>query len=162
MQRARKAEDKAVRRRAILDTARALFAEARFDAIKMSEVAERTGLAKGTVFLYFPTKEALFLDLLEEEMDEWIAELLEGFDAGGRWTPARVARLFARTLVARPTFTRLLPLLDNVLETNVSVERIVEFKKRLLERMARVAFVLEKRLDFVRAGEGASLLLRIY
>ena len=162
MKRARKAEDKAERRRVILETARDLFAESRFEAIKMSDIAERSDLAKGTVFLYFPTKEALFLDLVEEDMGEWIAELVGEFEAGGRWTPGRVAKIFARTLTSRPAFTRLLPLIDNVLETNVSVDRIVDFKLKLLERMAVVAALLEKRLDFLRPGEGGPLLLRIY
>ena len=162
MKRARKAEDKAERRRVILETARALFSKARFEAIKMSDVAERAGLAKGTVFLYFPTKEALFLDLVEEEMGDWIDDLIDGFEAGGRWTPARVAKIFARTLIERPAFTRLLPLIDNVLETNVSLERIVAFKLALLARMAEVAALLERRLDFLEEGEGRPLLLRIY
>jgi AcrR family transcriptional regulator len=161
-QRARNAEDKAVRRTAILKTARAMFAKARFEEIKMSDVAERSGLAKGTVFLYFPTKEALFLDLVEEDMGDWIGELVEAFEAGGRWSAARVARIFAETLSARPAFTRLLPLIDNVLETNVSVKRIVDFKLTLLRRMAQVALLLEKRLDWLKPGEGAPLLLRIY
>ena len=151
-----------MRRRAILDAARSLFARARFGEIKMSEIAERADLAKGTLFIYFPTKEALFLDLYDEEMDEWIEDLLVRFEGGGKWTPARVARAFARSLSERPVLTRLLPLLDGVLETNVSVERIAELKARLLGRMSRVAAVLEKRLDFLDEGEGGPLLLRIY
>jgi AcrR family transcriptional regulator len=162
MKRARRAEDKAARRSAILETARAMFEESRFESIKMSDVAERSGLAKGTVFLYFPTKEALFLDLVEEDMGEWIAALVEELEAGGRWSAARVARAFARTLLEREAFTRLLPLIDNVLETNVAVERIADFKRTLLQRMARVALLLEKRLDALAPGDGAPLLIRIY
>ena len=161
MKRARKAEDKAIRRTSILGTARAMFTRSRFEEIKMSDVAERAGLAKGTVFLYFPTKEALFLDLVEEDMGEWIEELVDRFEVGGRWSPARVARVFAETLSAQPALARLLPLIDNVLETNVSVERIVGFKLTLLGRMAQVAQLLEKRLE-LDPGEGGPLLIRIY
>jgi AcrR family transcriptional regulator len=34
------------------------------------------GLAKGTVFLYFKTEEALFLALVEQRLVEWFAERL--------------------------------------------------------------------------------------
>ncbi|CAN7152898.1 TetR/AcrR family transcriptional regulator [Devosia sp. LjRoot3] len=57
--------DKKFRRRAearpdeMLDAALAVFAEKGFAATKVDEVARRAGVSKGTVYLYFPSKEAL-------------------------------------------------------------------------------------------------------
>lgn len=42
------------------------FFEHGFTASTMTRIAERAGLAKGTPYRYFPTKEALFLDLMRE------------------------------------------------------------------------------------------------
>jgi AcrR family transcriptional regulator len=44
----------------IIEAARAVFVERGFAAAKVDEIATRAGASKGTVYLYFPTKEALF------------------------------------------------------------------------------------------------------
>ena len=62
--RARKAEP-AVRRDAILDAALTVFAERGFEAARLDDVAAQAGVAKGTLYLYFKDKEALFRELVE-------------------------------------------------------------------------------------------------
>lgn len=44
----------------IIDAARATFIEQGFAAARVEDIAARAGVSKGTVYLYFPTKEALF------------------------------------------------------------------------------------------------------
>jgi len=53
-------------RRQLSDTAARLFLERGFDAVRVAEVAAACGVSEKTVFNYFPTKEALVLDRLEE------------------------------------------------------------------------------------------------
>lgn len=163
LQRARRPEDKADRRRDILEAAAALFAERPFAELTMAEVAARAGLAKGSLFNYFPTKEALFLALLDEELGAWLAEVdAELAHPGpGPMTPRRVARLFHRTIVARTTFVRLLALLSTVLEHNLPLDAVVAFKTTLLHRLAATGALVERRLPALRAGDGVRLLLRI-
>lgn len=50
----------------ILEAALDLFAEKGFAATKLAEVAKRAGVSKGTVYLYFESKEALFQALVKE------------------------------------------------------------------------------------------------
>ncbi len=57
--RARRIEP-AARRQAILKAALAVFAEHGFEAARLDDVAARAGVAKGTLYLYFEHKEALF------------------------------------------------------------------------------------------------------
>jgi AcrR family transcriptional regulator len=63
------------RRRAILDAARRLLNERDFHAIRMEDVALRADVAKGTLYLYFKTKEDLFgalmADLFRYAESEW-------------------------------------------------------------------------------------------
>jgi AcrR family transcriptional regulator len=61
--RARKVEPE-TRRQAILDAALAVFAERGFEAARLEDVAARAGVAKGTLYLYFRDKEALFEELV--------------------------------------------------------------------------------------------------
>lgn len=52
------------RRAEILQAAFACFAERGFAMTRMEDVAARAGIAKGTVYLHFPDKEALFTSLV--------------------------------------------------------------------------------------------------
>jgi AcrR family transcriptional regulator len=52
------------RREAILHAALSVFSEQGFAAARLDDVAQRAGVAKGTLYLYFPDKEALFEQLL--------------------------------------------------------------------------------------------------
>lgn len=60
---ARREREKTQRRNAILDAAEALFFEKGFAATTMDEVAARAELSKGTVYLYFSTKDEVQLGL---------------------------------------------------------------------------------------------------
>ena len=62
--RARSVEDKDLRRAQLIAAATQLFADADFDAVTIARVAARAGVAKGTAYLYFATKESLFLELV--------------------------------------------------------------------------------------------------
>jgi AcrR family transcriptional regulator len=52
----------------IVEAALDLFVEKGFAATKMDEIAKRAGVTKGTVYLYFPSKEDLFRAVVEEMM----------------------------------------------------------------------------------------------
>ncbi|WNS46179.1 TetR/AcrR family transcriptional regulator [Paenibacillus sp. MMS20-IR301] len=62
---------------AILDAAYELFGSSGFYETKMSEVAERAGIAKGTVYLYFSSKEELFMAVTRRDCEGFL-EQLEG------------------------------------------------------------------------------------
>src|SRR6266545_1106190 len=76
-QRAIQAHDKQERHHAILDAAERLLLRAPERVANVSEVADEAGLAKGTVYLYFPSKEELLLALHERNIDGFFRPLLE-------------------------------------------------------------------------------------
>ncbi|MDY7225927.1 TetR/AcrR family transcriptional regulator [Hyalangium rubrum] len=161
--RARRDEDKEARRRLILDEALALYTATSYAEVKMADVAERSKLAKGTVFLYFPTKEALFLALLEELLFAWFTKLEAQLASGeGRWAGPRLARTVAESLEGQEALTRLLALLQTVLEQNVTAEQARGFKERLLEALVRTGAQVEQRLEFLKPGEGARFLMHLH
>jgi AcrR family transcriptional regulator len=59
---------KAERARAILSAARDLFREKGFDQTTTLEIAERAGVGAGTVFKYFPTKDALLFAVVNMDL----------------------------------------------------------------------------------------------
>jgi AcrR family transcriptional regulator len=62
----RKEREKEHRRRTILKAARKVFFEKGLQAAAMDEIAEVAELSKGTLYLYFRSKEDLYVSLLEE------------------------------------------------------------------------------------------------
>ncbi len=159
--RARNDEAKQSRRSAILATAWQLFQGMPYSAIAMAEVAERAGLAKGTLYLYFKTKEELFLALQEQQLADWFDEVDRALAADrADWTSGDVVSLLCGTLERRPGVARLLAILSPTLEQNIPFAEALRFKRRLAERLACTGALLERRLPFLAAGEGARLLLR--
>src|SRR5678816_511085 len=75
-QRAIQASDKQERHAAILDAAERLLIGSPERVPNVAEVADEAGLAKGTVYLYFPSKEELLLALHERNIDGFFAALI--------------------------------------------------------------------------------------
>ncbi|MDP2264660.1 MAG: TetR/AcrR family transcriptional regulator [Hydrogenophaga sp.] len=78
-QKQRRARRKEARPGELVDAALALFVEKGFAATRVDEVAARAGVSKGTLFLYFPSKEELFKAVVRETIagrfGEWNDEL---------------------------------------------------------------------------------------
>jgi AcrR family transcriptional regulator len=77
---ARRERRKEARPGELLDAALDLFVEKGFAATRSEEVAARAGVSKGTLFLYFPSKEELFKAVVRENMSGRFAEWQEEFD----------------------------------------------------------------------------------
>ncbi len=62
----RRAREKEARRSQILDAARELFFEKGFEGATVEDIAERSELSKGTIYLYFPSKEEVYVSIMLE------------------------------------------------------------------------------------------------
>ena len=72
-----------VRQAAILDAALSQFADKGFADARMEDVAREAGVSKGTVYLYYPTKMALFEALVRRDIGprvETMSRFLSGYD----------------------------------------------------------------------------------
>lgn len=67
MRRAVSAEDKASRRHEILGAAKTVFAEYGYHATTIADIARHAGLSYGSIYWYYPSKEALFHELMSAE-----------------------------------------------------------------------------------------------
>ncbi len=161
-QRARRDEDKQARRRQILDETLRLWDEETFATLTMAKVAERCALAKGTLYLYFATKEELLLALLEELLAEWFDALDAALDAAGPWNAEHVAHTIGAIIAERMALTRLLAIGEGILEHNIAEARARAYKGMMLARAGATGARLERRLPFLAAGEGLLVLLRVH
>lgn len=61
--------------RRILEAAAEVFTSAGFHEAKIEDIAERAGVGKGTIYLYFKDKQELFVATIENQMNFLVAKL---------------------------------------------------------------------------------------
>ncbi|WP_298956796.1 TetR/AcrR family transcriptional regulator [uncultured Methylobacterium sp.] len=75
----------------ILDAAFEEFSAAGFAATRLDDVANRAGITKGTIYVYFPNKEELFLATIKERMRPTL-EHMEALTASPRGSAMDILR----------------------------------------------------------------------
>lgn len=94
--------------RRIVDAVVALAEEGGFDGVRLRDVAEASGVALGTVYKYFRSKEDVLLFALNEETES-LERVMGARPPAGRTPSERVAEFFARAtrgLLRRPNYAR--------------------------------------------------------
>jgi len=153
---------KQARRASILKVALTRFEHSPYDELTMDHIAADAELAKGTLYLYFSSKEQLFLALYEHELNQWFDELEASLEKNRRGASFdSVVHLMGASLKERPEFLRLTAILHTVLERNLDHATAQRFKTNLKERVLHSGALLETCLPFLRPGQGADLLLKI-
>src|SRR3954469_17229643 len=122
LRRARAPEHKSQRRAAIVRAAEGLLARREpSDSCSVELLARKAGLAKGTVYLYFRSREEVLLAVHEKQTHE-VFDVLERALAGGRPGGDAIVRAGLRYLRAHPDFYPLAGNCRGMLDTNVSTD----------------------------------------
>jgi len=145
MQRVTESTSKSKRRRDIVRAAIDIFAERGYFAARMHDVAERAGVADGTLYLYFTGKEDLLVSILEGHADDFLArarrDLVQIDDPR-----AQLRRLVERHLVSLGR--------DRALAQVFQIE--LRHSRRFLRRVARGPVAQYLRLLEVVIAAGAA------
>jgi AcrR family transcriptional regulator len=156
-------EDKLARRQVILDAARRLFQAGTGELPAVSEIAASSSLAKGTVYIYFGSREEIFCELIVQIWLDLLAEVGVVFDAATGPRAARVAAHIDHLTAYLDRFPEILRLdaLAYSLEYNVEPAVRREQKQRFAAQMNEAGARADKalRLD---SGRGVQLLMRSY
>ena len=147
---------KDARRDVILAAAQDLFCKEKFEGITMGPIAAEVGLAKGTLYLYFRTREEIFLTLLTRELHAWLSSL--GAKAQEFTTPDDALDWIADSLASRNELLRLGALLHSVLEQNLSVDTAREFKLTFEAGLSAIAPHLASALNLTSYEESRRFL----
>lgn len=158
--RARQPQAKLARRQAILDAVLQVWPQRSYPSLTMAELAQSLSLSKGTLYLYFPTKEDLFLSLYESLLSEWLAHVQTQLPHAH--TPRSLAVWLAHSLAQRPQLCALVPLVPSILEYNISLERALQHKQWMLSQTLPVAQAIEQSLGNLPLGSGMQVLVVIH
>jgi AcrR family transcriptional regulator len=155
MKRASTAEKKEERRASIIAQARDYISSRSFDEVRLGDLASELGIVKGTLYLYFPTKQDLFATILVDEMEAWWAQATQNppSDSPGKD--------LGPPLAARTLLVRLVASLHMTIEPGLSPDGLLRMKGWFRDFALRAALDLEARYEDI-TGQGPGLVLRIY
>jgi len=146
--RARTDEQKQDRRRDILLAANKLFLHSGFESFSMGELARDACVAKGTLYLYFKTREEVLLALYNKSMSAWCHVMLT--ELNRPISDAAFIQLFFDTARQEQGFLRLLERLDSVIEHNVSMDILIESKRLMIDCFEQMCNAIESSLGLPR------------
>jgi TetR/AcrR family fatty acid metabolism transcriptional regulator len=121
----------------IIDAAIRVFARAGYYNSRVSDIAREAGIASGTIYLYFKTKDEILVTLFREKMAEWV-EFVRGQIAA---EPDPLAKL-----------RRLVALHFTVLEGNPDLAEVVQVELRQGHKFFRGASAHEVSSYFTLIG----------
>ena len=124
--------DKNARRAVIVRAAEDL--SCRNNAFSVDHLARKAGLAKGTLYLYFRTREEVLLAVHEKQTHE-VFDVVERALAAPKASADSVVRAGLRYLRAHPQFYPLAANCRSMLDTNVSTEAALAFKLGVGKRL---------------------------
>lgn len=156
------AEDKQARREVILEAALALFLEDTRRLPTVAAVAARSGLAKGTVYLYFDSKEQIFASLLVRDWLHFIGLIADFFDHSAGTQEERLAGFidfYVAHILEHPELMRLDSIGYAMLEPALSDAALLDLKMQFSDALDGAGRSMEAALN-LRAGEGVTLLFR--
>jgi AcrR family transcriptional regulator len=75
-----KQQERQLREDLIIDAARTVFGAKTYDQVSMNEIAKAAGIAKSSIYTYFPNQEALFVETAFRDTQAFIASLRQLVD----------------------------------------------------------------------------------
>lgn len=152
------------RRAALLDAAQLLYRE-RGTLPTVLDIARAAGMAKGTVYLWFRTKEEIFVALLDANFGTLITRLLpviETLDALPAEATSSFAAKYVKLLREVPDILPLTSMPTSIFKENLPMESLSRFNRNLGAGLSAAGELLERRVGNLRPGQGTDLLLRTW
>jgi AcrR family transcriptional regulator len=124
-------ERSAVTHSAILTATRRVLIEEGYDGLTTTRVAKVAGVSVGTLYQYFPTKDALLATVVDEFLDGMRATILEGISMPSSTLAEAVPRVVDALLAAKAREGELNAVLLNQLPRVDGADRVDEFNRQL-------------------------------
>ena len=160
-QRARQEEDKEFKRQSILDAAETLLNLGKYTLPSASEIATEAGMAKGTLYLYFRTKEEIYLALLAEGFANWLETIKDELKTADPTIKATLGS-YSLFCAKNPKIIFLASLSPAILELNISEDMAYRFKKKLADEIREIGELMTKAFPRLSLEHARKLFINSY
>lgn len=117
-----------------------LLVKGAFPLPSVNQIIAKAGVAKGTVYLYFGSKEEIYLSLLAQYFDAFTQSFIESIEQS---TQGELIDNFSAGFIAfanqQPKAVYLASIVPLILENNVGDEYLIEFKKSLFTSSQKIS-----------------------
>jgi len=144
--RARSPEQKQERMEAIMAAADKLFQKQPYHKITMGTIAEELGWSRSNLYKYAATQEEIFLALHSAKNRAWLGDLAEALKDAP--LPAdEFARRWADATDRHADFLSYQEIVISIIESNVTLERLTQFKRDFADMLAPIVSLLARQCD---------------
>lgn len=156
-------KDKKKRKEKILKTAWNLFEKADGQLPTVSVIAQKSGLSKGTFYLYFKTKEEIFLQLYLHKLQEWHESVASKLDScSANISEVEFAEIITDYVLKNPLLLKMGSLVRGVLEENTDEKIIVETKMQIAQLLERCGRLTCQNFSGITLSQAIQIHMRIY
>lgn len=146
----------------LLDAAVSLWLQHPERIPSVAEVADEAGLAKGTIYLYFKSKEDLLLAMHERHAQAFFAALIARASKPGRMDFDAMMALTREHIIGVPAFLPIATLVAGLMHKGVSPEAAQAFEQRMAQRLGAAGELLCMHFPLRDGIGGVRLLMRSY
>jgi AcrR family transcriptional regulator len=153
-------EERFRRRTALLDAARYLYRE-NWTIPTVSNIAKVAGIAKGAVYLWFRSKEEIFVALLEDsllKLNMQVLYIINSLDPSLSSAAGNFAAKYVKLLDKVPDAVRLSSVASSIFRENLPIESLSRLNRNLGAGLSEAGDLLERRVGCLEPGQGAHLL----
>lgn len=132
------------RKEEIISACKTLYKDMSFKDITIMKIAEYTSFSRASIYNYFETKEEIFLAILQQEYELWVADLRQITNSNTRMSKDEIARALAHSLEKRKLLLKLMSMNHYDMEENSREQRLCEFKVAYGASLKAVDGLLQK------------------
>lgn len=119
----------------IMNAAAILFDKGGHEAVTFTAISDLTNFTRPAIYKYFATKEAILLAILLDDVNLWARDLKAQFKLNQVYSTYDISMVWAEILGKHQRMNALYAILYTILERNVSLEIMVDFKKDLFSKL---------------------------
>lgn len=157
--RARSQSEKDQRQLEVIAVAKKMFLTMEYEDISLAAISKELKITRPTLYNYFPSKEALFLELSQRSYLEMATKMKDTFQV--RLEPAVFCRTLTKLFLSDKLFAKLLSLHQNVMKTKVKEELMVQFKTATLPFFSTFSQVIVQQFPASSASKRAMFMMQV-
>jgi AcrR family transcriptional regulator len=141
--------EKLSKKRFMVQTAMKLFFENK-TMPSVNQIIKEADIAKGTVYLYFKTKEEIFLEALRQQYNIWFQDMERKLTLHNNLDAKTIAAALSRFPAKNPRFVELAKQFSTVIEGNLDAEKLEVFRDELSKKFEHITHLIFDRSNFTR------------
>ncbi len=158
------AHEKELKTQKIARVAQRIFQTQDFTAISMAQIASQSGIAKGTLFNYFETKENLFMYLLLTGYQKYLQEVIQqwqNFPPSLTWEQLEEFLIKQNRFLIqeKPELLRLDALRAPLLEIRANRKQTLTQRQKLYQINQKLGQIIAQKVDLINAQQAGHLFI---